>query len=40
MQIICKVITGWRPTVPEDAPPAYVELMTACWCARCCIPPF
>ncbi|CAL8464410.1 g3945 [Coccomyxa elongata] len=30
-QIICKVITGWRPSVPEGSPPTYVALMTDCW---------
>jgi len=22
---------GWRPPIPEDCPPGYVQLMTACW---------
>ncbi|BDA49710.1 probable mitogen-activated protein kinase kinase kinase 12 at C-terminar half [Coccomyxa sp. Obi] len=30
-QIICKVITGWRPSVPEGSPPSYVALMSDCW---------
>ncbi|KAK9904772.1 hypothetical protein WJX75_002233 [Coccomyxa subellipsoidea] len=30
-QIICKVITGWRPSVPDDSHPSFVALMTDCW---------
>ena len=33
LQIICKVITGWRPSVPDDSHPSYVALMTDCWWA-------
>ncbi len=32
-QIICKVITGWRPQVPPGAPEGFADLMTACWYA-------
>ena len=31
VQIICKVITGWRPEIPKGSPQAFVDLMCACW---------
>lgn len=31
VQVFFKVLTGFRPALPEGAPPAYAELMAACW---------
>ena len=31
LQIILKVITGWRPNTPDGAPPTFVAIMTDCW---------
>ncbi|BDA49709.1 probable LIM domain-containing serine/threonine-protein ki at C-terminar half [Coccomyxa sp. Obi] len=33
-QIICKVMTGWRPEVPEGCPSGYTDIMVACWHAN------
>lgn len=33
VQIICKVMTGFRPEVPEGCPSGYADIMVACWCA-------
>jgi hypothetical protein len=30
-QVFFKVITGYRPTVPQDMPQGYATLMKACW---------
>ncbi|CAL8464411.1 g3946 [Coccomyxa elongata] len=33
-QIICKVMTGFRPEVPEGCPSGYADIMVACWHAK------
>lgn len=30
-QVMFKVMMGYRPPCPESMPPAYQQLMTACW---------
>ena len=31
LQVFFKVISGYRPAVPQDMPDGYVTLMKACW---------
>ena len=31
LQVICKVMTGWRPPVPEHLPEACAKLLVRCW---------
>lgn len=36
MQVINKVTYGYRPTIPEDVPAAYRELIESCWAQNSC----